>query len=200
MSDENKKTDDVAGNVLCLDGNLSPDGHPIIRVDPNPNRQAIKEEDGVHLEWYKQAEKVRTPEELAAFAKRLMFDYSHDYGTICHAVAATAIAGAHCIDSDPYQGGITGFQAGCIMWEFVTHWMADCKGPMKLMKFENMLYPQYQDKFEKVITKSTWEHLQKTAKENIEKAGEDGAHEEVLAHWKSIVEGKVPFGYTIAEG
>ena len=34
-----------------------------------------------------------------------------------------------------------------------------------------MLYPQYQDQFEKMLEPETWEYLQKTAKELIAKRG-----------------------------
>ena len=35
-----------------------------------------------------------------------------DYGTVCHAIALSAVARTA-------QGGITGFQAGAVMWEFI---------------------------------------------------------------------------------
>ena len=156
-------------------------------------RQVITEEMGVHKEWYKQGEGM-TLDKLPEFINHLLNDYTHDYGTICHAIAAGTVATAWAMNNDPH-GGITGFQAGAVMWEFVRNWMHE-DGPMKLVRYDNMLYPQYDDNFDKVISKETFEYLQEKAKENLER-GE--AHPSVMAHWQSIVDGNVPFGYKIKE-
>lgn len=99
------------------------------------------------------------------------------------------------MNNDPH-GGITGFQAGAVMWEFVRNWMHE-DGPMKLVKYDNMLYPQYEDNFDKVISKETFSYLQEKAKENLE--NRNGAASRVIDHWQSIVDGNVPFGYKIKE-
>lgn len=80
----------------------------------------ITEEDKVHLEWYKQASK-QTLETLPSFLKNLMEGYNHDYGTVCHALAAGAVATAWAMNAHD-NGGITGFQAGAVMWEFIKGW------------------------------------------------------------------------------
>ena len=85
--------------------------------------KTITEEMKIHEEWYKQA-KEQTLETLPAFLNHLINDYGHDYGTICHAIAAGAIGAAYALERSP-QGGITGFQAGCIMWCFIRHWNYD---------------------------------------------------------------------------
>ena len=158
-------------------------------------RKTITKKDGTHKEWYKDAKKVNTPDELAAFVTRLTTDYSHDYGTICHACAACAIAAAWTVDHSP-TGGITGFQAGCIMWEFIRNWMS-LDSPHRLVDFGNMLYPQYEDKFQKTIGSDVWKWLQEQAKEKL---GDDGAvHGAVASHWKTIANGIVPFGYTVTD-
>lgn len=81
---------------------------------------------------------------------------------------------------------------GCVMWDFIKQW-----------KFsDNMLYPQYENDFcEKIISSYTWEYLQKRAKEFLEETnnGKWMAAAEVRKHWQSIVDGKVPFGYTVEE-
>jgi hypothetical protein len=92
------------------------------------------------------------------------------------------------------QGGITGFQAGCIMWQFIRHWM-HIEGPVRLMQYEDMLYPQYEEKF-RTIDANTWEELQKQARKKIEEHPD--AHADVLAHWKKVAQGSIPFGYSIA--
>jgi hypothetical protein len=59
-----------------------------------------------------------------------------------------------------------------------------------------MLYPQYDYKFEKTISTDTWHALQEEAKKNLV---ERDPHPNVKAHWESIVEGKIPFGYVISD-
>jgi len=158
--------------------------------------QTIAEEDGTHEAWYAEAAKVRTTEELVKFIEHVVHDYNHDYGTICHAVTAAAIAAAWTVNRDPRQGGITGFQAGCIMWEFIRRWMQK-EGPLMLRSYKDMLYPQYDHRFDTVISEEIWEYLQQAAKDNLENTKEEHAASNVIEHWKSIAAGKVPFGYTV---
>jgi len=135
------------------------------------NMKNITEEMGVHKKWYEEARKM-TPEKLPEFIRKLTEDYNHDYGTICHAASASAVAAAWAIDKSK-QGGITGYQAGAIMWGFITNWMSEYKDkPIKLVDYSNMLYPQYDDKFNKTISKDTFEWLQKEAQKNIDEADE----------------------------
>ena len=134
--------------------------------------------------------------DLVSFLKELMTKYNHDYGTIIEAMTAGAIATIHVMNEDKFQGGITGFQARCIMWEFIKRF--NClDGPMRLLQFEKMLYPQYEYVFEKFISKDTWEWLQKEAKERI--FCNNGAHSDVIAHWQYIADGNIPFGYIVKE-
>lgn len=156
----------------------------------------ITEALGVHREWYDESRKV-TLATLPEFLRHLTEDYGHDYGTICHAVAAAAIAAARAVDHSP-AGGITGFQAGAIMWEFVSEWQGYRGQPLRLVKYEEMLYPQYDDAFAKTITPDTWDWLQKKAAEKLA-GNSEGSHPDVLAHWESIVAGIVPFGYEVKE-
>lgn len=57
-------------------------------------------------EWFKRAKEIKSIDEFAAFAKELLEETHHDYGTICHAIGALTIAegwmGSH-------MHGITGF-------------------------------------------------------------------------------------------
>ena len=158
-------------------------------------KQSITEKDGIHEDWYKEAGDVKTPDEAAAFMKRLLSDYDHDYGTICHAIAAAQKAAFHAMDQDKDQGGITGFQAGCIMWSTMEH-IHSIKGPSRLLDMKNLLYPQYAYKFNS-ISKSTAEWLKNEAKKKI-KADAD-AHPDVLAHWGRLAEGAIPFGLKVKD-
>lgn len=102
--------------------------------------------------------------------------------------------------------GITGFQASFALWEVIKEWQySNNKTGLRLIDYDNMLYPQYQRKFEKVISKDVWKSLQEAAKENLDSLFVDGVFDEnsaapnVVEHWKSIVNGVVPFGYCVEE-
>ena len=137
----------------------------------NDEFKAIKEE------WLKGAHSA-TIDTLPAFLRDLTENYSHDYGTICHVIAIAAIAAAWAVDHSP-QGGITGFQAGCIMWEFIRNWnYSSNKTGLRLIDYDNFLYPQYEDRYQKTISKDTWEAIQKEAKANLLRA--NGEYAEYL--------------------
>jgi hypothetical protein len=144
-------------------------------------------------DWYK--ERPKTPGELQRFVRELLTEYKHDYGTICHALAAAAVAAARTVDADPDQGGITGFQASAVMWEFVKNWTGKT-GPFRLVDFSDMLYPKRGYKFNRSITAAEWEWLQSKAKEQLAEMGYEPTGD-VTAHLRSIVNGIVPFGYTV---
>lgn len=131
--------------------------------------QHINEAMQIHNEWYKEANDI-TLDNLPEFLNKLLTEYKHDYGTICHALASGAIATLWAMEKSE-QGGITGFQSGAIMWEFIKHWnYSGNKTGLKIMDYDNFLYPQYEDKFQKTIKKSIWEIIQKQAKEKLEDA------------------------------
>jgi hypothetical protein len=158
-------------------------------------REKITEEMGIHKEWMKEAEQM-TKENLLPFIEKLLTKYEHDYGTICHATAAAAIAAAWSVARDKEQGGITGFQAGAVMWEMIRGWGTFGDGPKKMMLYKNMLFPQYEYAFEKTIDKDTWEYLQKEARVLLSEKNEL-CSKSVLLHWQSIADGVVPFGYKV---
>ena len=93
-------------------------------------------------------------------------------------------------------GGITGFQAGFIGWAAIMEFMGIKKdSPVRIVKYENMLYPQYRENFDKTISQETWKYLQEEARKNLEE--NSSANPRVIEHWQSIVDGKVPFGYEV---
>jgi hypothetical protein len=129
-------------------------------------------------EWKKEASEV-TIDSLAGFLKSVTGDYVHDYGTICHAVAVSAVAAAKAVDKSD-QGGITGFQAGAIMWEFIRQWNhSGNKTGMKLVDYDDFLYPQYENNYQKTLTPDVWANIQKEASCRIGKA--DDEYTEYLA-------------------
>ena len=158
-------------------------------------KQQIDESMHLEKEWFEQAGKVKTIEEFETFVNHILNDYEHDYGTACHAVAACALAGAWL---GCEKEGLTGFQAGFVMWDFIKNWvMVGNTCGMKLVDYDDMLYPQYEYKFEKTISQDTWHRLQEEAKRQLKES--EGAHPAVRAHWKNITMGIVPFGYQVKE-
>ena len=192
-------------NPPPMNAGESPEEAPAIaipwtpEVAPDPfqeTRKPITEESGIQKEWYVETEKFQTLDDLTTFLKKIMNDYNHDYGTICHAIVAGMIGTMNVINRSS-QGGITGFQASCLTWELIDRMHVFDEGPKRMVCFSDMLYPQMDDKFSRTISPSTWEWLQKRAKENIEKESIHGVHPKVHAHWESIVSGTVPFGFTV---
>lgn len=163
----------------------------------NDEKKQITEKDKDVIDaWFEKAKTV-TKGDLPGFFEHVVNGFSHDYGTICHALAACAVAACWAANREPgARGDITGFQAGAVMWTFVQRWMHE-KGPMTLVKYENMLYPQYARVFEREISPETWQWLQDEAKKKLKVAGD--AHPEVLRHWRSIVDGQVPFGFAVVK-
>jgi hypothetical protein len=157
-------------------------------------RTPITYDSHVHEQWYIDA-KTQTAESLPEFIRHLTEDFTHDYSTICHACAAAAVAATWAVEHSG-QGGITGFQAGAIMWMFITNWMTEYKDkPVRLIDYEKMLYPQFFDTF-RYISSDTWNWLQEHAKTNLDDASEYMA-DGVRKHLQSIVDGVVPFGYYV---
>lgn len=159
------------------------------------DKQAITEEMHLEKEWFEQTDKIKTIDQLTEFINHLLGDYEHDYGTVCHAIGAAAVAtawyGAH-------AEGITGFQAGFVMWDFIKYWIKTSNTcGLKLVDYDDFLYPQYQYKFEKTISKNAWKCIQEQAKKNLE--SNEVACPEVRNHWQSIVSGIVPFGYKVED-
>ena len=160
-------------------------------------------EQGFKEQAYEIAKSVNTTDELSEFVK-FISNTPLDYGTAVYAQCAAMLAAQHVIDMSE-QGGITGFQAGFIGWEMVKQFMSVGDCGLSLRDWENMLYPQYEDSFEKTIPRKIFEGLQEKAKERLAKADKDESingrslHPEVRKHMESIVNGVVPFGYVIKE-
>ena len=162
-------------------------------------------------------------DKLVEFLKDVRDNYNTDYGTAPRAIAQASVATAWYLAS---VFGITNFQAGFVMWDFIRDWQyRDNECGLKIVDYDLMLYPQYEYKFtEKTISKWQWEALQKKAQKEIDRINEtvesynksqaegmedfinkegrdwvdtDFCNIRVLNHWKSIVEGKVPFGFKV---
>ena len=156
----------------------------------NENREFVVKE---QLE--KERKDIKSFDDLVAFLQRVKDNCNTGYGTAPRAIAQAALATAWFLSSD---FGITGFQAGFVMWDFIRDWLySSNECGMKIVDYDDMLFPQYEHKYEKTIRSDVFEALQKAAKKKLEKT--EYAHPAVIKHWKSIVDGNVPFGYAVRE-
>lgn len=166
---------------------------------PATGKEVITEEMHLEKKWFEQARKQNL-ETLPEFMNHILNDYCHDYGTICHAISACALAAACAADSSE-QGGVTGFQSGFIMWEFVCQWgYKNNKTSLEIIDYDKMLYPQYKSDFEdRTICQSVWEALQNEAKRRLDEIDQEKefVSNSVIEHWNSIVNGVVPFGFKV---
>ena len=179
----------------------------VVRTDDFEFPKADISEEGLR-ELLNKESKTVTLETLPAFMK-LALDRQQDYGTICVAIGACAVAAARAADRSKF-GGITGFQAGAVFWEFVSGWGAFGEGPKRMVNYSNLLYPQYRDDFT-TISSDTWEWTKAEAAKRIaesegptRKVGSDdfyvAPHPDVLAHWKMIVESdRPPFNLVVKD-
>ncbi|MBQ5769257.1 MAG: hypothetical protein IIV94_10330 [Clostridiales bacterium] len=146
-------------------------------------------------ELTKQRQEINTFEELTEFLKNVKENYNCGYGEAPRAIAQASLAVAWYLAS---EFGITGFQAGFVMWDFIRDWQYSYnKAGLKIVDYDDMLYPQHHDKFEKTIRPHVWEALRKEAAERLKEV--KYAHPSVVAHWQSIVGGKIPFGYSVKD-
>ena len=155
-------------------------------------KKIIKEEDGLQVEWFAEADKMII-DKLGDFVKKLANNYEHDYGTIVHAMAAAVGATITAMNQSD-QGGITGFQASCLMWEILEKEF-HIQYPSKLIRYENMLFPFYEDQFN-AIPYEIWVWLRDRAKQILE--GKHELEQSVVRHMQKIVDGHIPYGYKIA--
>lgn len=116
----------------------------------------------------------------------------HDYGTCVYAMSMAAVAAFQYVGG---QLGVTGFQASCADLEIIRR--TRHLEMFTIRNYEDLLYPQYAEKFDKTITSETWEALRKKATSLIENGGR--VHPDVAAHWQSIADGQLPFGFIVKE-
>ena len=158
-------------------------------------KKKISEDMNVHERWYDKAKNVTTTT-LSTFINKIVNGYEHDYGTIAHAITASGLAAMLAVIK---EHPISAQQANFIMWNFIYRWMyPNNKCGLVLLNYDNLLFPQYEEMFDKVLSPEVFEALQKEASDLLEARG-DNIHEDVKAHLQSIVDGKPPFGFKIIE-
>jgi hypothetical protein len=143
-------------------------------------------------EYREHLEKIRPTMELHKFMSEVM-NYKHDYETVVIGISQIMIKAFS--DANKHEnGGITGMQASFLGWEMIKYFFNIESG--RLLNWRDMLYPQYEEEFSKSIGESTWQYLQSEAQKRLNNKNEH-THPDVIAHWQSIVEGQVPFGFKI---
>jgi hypothetical protein len=157
--------------------------------------EKITEESGVHKAWMEEAKKVKTLSQLMEFHVHLTEDYDHDYGTIVHAIAAAMMA-SFSVMNESKQGGITGFQASCLGWEMIEKFMGKMPMGGRLQNYNDLMYPQLSYRFNS-ITSETASKIKDGAISHLKEGGT--AHPDVIAHWKKLAEGEIPFGLIVKE-
>lgn len=155
-------------------------------------KQQITEKDHLEKEWFEEASE-QTLETLPKFINHLMNDYDHDYGTCVKAVTAAMLGTFWAFDK---QEGFTGFQVRFIPWMMINKFWGESEIGRKVIDFDDMLFPQYEDRFRNTISKELFKRLQERASKFIE---EGDLHPDVKKHMESIVAGKVPFGYKLID-
>ncbi len=160
-----------------------------------PNKPFISEDNKEIIDsWYKRASEV-TPETFGDFINELLHGYDLDYGASIHAAAACTIAMFIACD-DIFS--LSGFQSSASIMQVLYKLNYPCnKTGIRVIDYDEMLYPQYKDKF-RSIPRNIWELLRKRASELIDE-DKSIANPSVLHHWKGVSSGIVPFGYYISD-
>jgi hypothetical protein len=151
-------------------------------------------------EWFMDA-RNQTKDTLMDFINHVMNDYFHDYNTICQAISACMMATMSACDK--YDcAGITGFQASAIMWEIVKHIHLGGNCGMRLIDYDDILFPQYDYKFDStVIPKDIFSAIVDEARKRIADSENNNSyvHPKVLDRWKCLADGNVPNGFSVGD-
>ena len=109
---------------------------------------------------------IKSFDELISFLQNVKENCNYGYGEAPRAIAQAALATAWYLSS---EFGITGFQASFVMWDFILDWQyRNNKCGLKMIDYDDMLYPQYEYKFEKTLSTDIFEALQKEASKLFE--------------------------------
>lgn len=192
-NNDNYKNESKELNNVNLKNNLKKYTKEIDKTD----RYGISDDkDGDTIEsWYALARHV-TSGTLQEFINHLMHDYVHTYDSYIHACTACGIAAVNACGTE-----LSGFQRSIIAVVFPQRYYYNNKCGIKVVNFDDFLYPQYEYRYQNTITQTTWNRIQDEAKRLIREAEDEvwPVNPKVMEHWTSIVEGIVPFGYTVEE-
>lgn len=146
------------------------------------------------VEIDEEARKVRTKKDLKKLLKRLTKE-KLDYGTAVWAVCAGMKATFNFLNEGI---NLTGFQVGFVAWDMLFEYMLHGnKTGARVVDYDNLLYPQNGYKFEKVISRETFEAVQKEAVRLLKEVPAERVNPKVKEHWEKIVNGELPFGFEL---
>lgn len=131
-------------------------------------------------------ESPKTIEELANYIKTLV-EQKHDYGTCVYAMSHAAVAAFNYV---AFELGVTGFQASCADLDILRHTRNLKHG--RVLDFGDLLYPQYEDRFNisfQSLIDENIDWLAQEAQRRLSKATEH-THRDVLDHWRMLVDKK----------
>ena len=157
-------------------------------------KKYITEEMNEHEQWYKDAHDM-TAEALPGFIQNVSENYSHDVVTICHAMAAAALAAMATVNKST-EGDIGKGQQLKVLSLFLRKW-ADIEGPAKVISWYGLLNPESENQF-KVIPKQVYEMLKKQAQYYLrELEKEKTPNLQLKSHLEKICEGDMPWGFRV---
>lgn len=144
-------------------------------------------------EFTKKADAVKTKEDLIMIMDEIEKS-NFDYGGIVVACMAAMTAAMNVVNRGP-QGGITGFQAGCLMWECIKKFgMFGDDAILRIVDYKDLLFPQCDYHFT-TIPSSAHDKLVAIAKAYDTK----NCNPKVAERIKSVSEGNIPCGLTVED-
>ena len=139
---------------------------------------------------------IETFDELIEFLTYIKDNCNYDDGVAPRSIAQASLAVAWYFSN---IFGITGFQSGFVITDFIRDWRyQNNKLGFKIVNYDDLLYPQREYYFDKVIKKDMYKKLQEVAEEKLNENSCFVAPK-VRIHWLRIVNGHVPFGFRVED-
>lgn len=132
---------------------------------------------------------------LPEFLRRMLLTKPDQEGVL-HMLVAGALATVVAL-SKVHGKGMEEQDADRLMYRFISRWRG-ITGPIKLLRFDHMLYPALKGSFAPTISESTWAWLQAEAARKLLRSKAPRA--EWKWHWQKIaVEKEIPFGWKLEQ-
>lgn len=129
---------------------------------------------------------VPTPVSIEALGEyvRGLVERPHDYGTCVYAISMAATAAFNFVAG---KLGVTGFQESCADMDILCRTRGLTWG--RLLNFDDLLYPQYRDKFggwDELIEENKVKLAEKAREKLAEHAADGLGSTDVVAHWRFL--------------
>jgi len=145
-----------------------------------------------HESWYVQAYDM-TLDRLPEFLRMMLGTRPDREVGIFHALVAGALATMIAM-AKAHGQKLSPQTSDRVMFMFITRWKG-ITGPIKLLRFDHMLFPTFGWHFKTAISPETWEYLQRMAQRRLLLPGT--APQDWRVHWAKITKGEIPFGWTL---